>query len=46
MWMTRLVDEPAWGRGLGERASRHIRSRFSYRAIGLQYRERITEICS
>jgi glycosyltransferase involved in cell wall biosynthesis len=39
--MTRLVDDPAAGRRLGERASRHIRSHFSYRAIGLQYLERL-----
>jgi glycosyltransferase involved in cell wall biosynthesis len=44
-WMTRLVDRPGWGRRLGERASRHIRSRFSYRAIGLQYVDRLTEVC-
>jgi len=44
-WMTRLVDDPGWGRRLGDRASRHIRSRFSYRAIGLQYVDRLTEIC-
>ena len=44
-WMVRLVDQPDWGRRLGERASRHIRSRFSYRAIGLQYVERLAQIC-
>jgi glycosyltransferase involved in cell wall biosynthesis len=43
-WMTRLVDEPGWGRRLGEHASRHIRARFSYRAIGLQYVDRLREI--
>ncbi len=43
-WMVRFVDDPAWGRSLGERASRHIRSRFSYRAVGLRYRERLREI--
>jgi glycosyltransferase involved in cell wall biosynthesis len=45
-WMTRLVDDPAWGRRLGERASRHIRSRFSYRAIGLRYLDRLRAICN
>jgi len=38
-WMVRLVDNPAWGRQLGERASRHIRTHFSYRAAGLRYVE-------
>ena len=36
-WMVRFVDNPGWGRQLGERASRHIRTHFSYRAVGLQY---------
>jgi len=45
-WMVRLVDQPGWGRRLGEGASRHIRSRFSYRAIGLQYVHRLSEICN
>ena len=44
-WMTRLVDDPALGRSIGERASRHIRSLFSYRAVGLQYLERLREVC-
>jgi glycosyltransferase involved in cell wall biosynthesis len=44
-WMIKLVDSPAWGRRLGERASRHMRSRFSYRAVGLQYVDRLREIC-
>jgi glycosyltransferase involved in cell wall biosynthesis len=43
-WMTRLVDSPALGRSIGERASRHIRSHFSYRAIGLRYLERLRAI--
>jgi hypothetical protein len=38
-WMIRLVDDPAWGRRLGQRASTHIRSSFSYRAVGLRYLE-------
>jgi glycosyltransferase involved in cell wall biosynthesis len=45
-WMVKLADQPGWGRRLGERASRHIRSRFSYRAIGIQYLDRLREICS
>lgn len=44
-WMVRLVDQPGWGRELGERASRQIRSRFSYRAIGLQYIDRLRDAC-
>lgn len=36
-WMARLVDDPAWGRRMGERASRHVRTGFSYRAAGLRY---------
>lgn len=43
-WMIRLVDDPAWGRRLGQRASTHIRSHFSYRAVGLQYLERLRGI--
>jgi glycosyltransferase involved in cell wall biosynthesis len=42
--MIRLVDDPGWGRRLGERASRHLRSRFSYRAVGLDYLNRRNEI--
>jgi glycosyltransferase involved in cell wall biosynthesis len=40
-WMIRLVDDPAWGRRLGQHGSTHIRSCFSYRAVGLQYLERL-----
>jgi len=43
-WMVRLIDQPRWGRLLGERASRHIRSQFSCRAIGLHYVDRLREI--
>jgi len=43
-WMIRLVDDPAWGRRLGQRGSTHIRSYFSYRAVGLQYLERLRQI--
>jgi glycosyltransferase involved in cell wall biosynthesis len=44
-WMVRLVDDPAWGRRLGEQASRRIRSDFSYRAVGLRYMDRLREVC-
>ncbi len=42
--MVRLVDDPAWGRALGRRASQHIRRHFSYLAVGLRYRARIEAI--
>ena len=45
-WMVKLVDDPAWGRRLGEAASRYIRSQFSYRAIGLQYLDRLAAMCT
>jgi glycosyltransferase involved in cell wall biosynthesis len=45
-WMIRLVDDPGWGRAIADRARRHIRSGFSYRAIGLRYLQRLSEICN
>lgn len=42
--MLRLLDDRAYGRNLGERASRHIRTHYSFRAIGLRYKSRIDEI--
>jgi glycosyltransferase involved in cell wall biosynthesis len=45
-WMRRLVDDPAWGRRLGERASQHVRTWFSYRAIGLAYLDRLQVACA
>ena len=44
-WMTALVDDPALGRRIGAEASRHIRTHFSYRAIGLRYLERLRAVC-
>lgn len=44
--MLQLVDDPAKGRALGARASRHIRQNFGYRAAGLRCRDRIAEILS
>jgi glycosyltransferase involved in cell wall biosynthesis len=35
--MTRLADNPAIGRAVGRAASRHIRTHFSHRAVGLRY---------
>jgi glycosyltransferase involved in cell wall biosynthesis len=43
-WMLRLVDQPGYGSKLGQIASRHIRQCFSYRAVGLQYKQRLAEI--
>jgi hypothetical protein len=42
--MLKLVDEPDYGHKLGQTASRHIRTYFSYRAVGLRYRQRLVEI--
>ena len=36
-----LLDNPASGRALGQRARTRIRTHFSYRAIGLRYLERL-----
>lgn len=41
-----LLDDPAETRALGERARRHIRSRFSARAIGLRYVARMEELAA
>jgi len=42
--MVMLVDNRDYGRALGSVASRHIRTHFSARAIGLRYHRRIQEI--
>jgi len=42
--MLKLLDDRDYGRKLGGVASRHIRTYFSYRAIGLRYRDRLEEI--
>jgi len=42
--MVRLLDDRDWGRRLGQIASRHLRVHFSYRAIGLRYKQRLDEI--
>jgi len=39
--MTQLYDAPESGRQLGQRASQHMQARFSYRASGLRYLERV-----
>jgi glycosyltransferase involved in cell wall biosynthesis len=43
-YMLKLLDDRDYGRKLGEIASRHIRTHFSYRAIGLKYKNRLEEI--
>ena len=43
-YMLKLLDERDYGRRLGDIASRHIRTYFSYRAIGLRYKNRLEEI--
>jgi glycosyltransferase involved in cell wall biosynthesis len=43
-YMVKLVSDRDYARELGERASRHIRVNFSYRATGLRYLSRISEI--
>jgi glycosyltransferase involved in cell wall biosynthesis len=43
-YMVKLLDDRDWGRKLGQIASRHIRTYFSYRAVGLRYRHRLNEI--
>jgi len=42
--MLKLSCERDCARAMGRQASRHIRVNFSYRATGLRYNERITEI--
>ena len=44
--MIRLLDDRAYRRALGEAASRHLRVRFSYQAVGLRYLTRVAEIVS
>ena len=44
--MVRLVDDPDLGRALGEAASRHIRTHFSHRAIGLRYAARLAAVAA
>jgi glycosyltransferase involved in cell wall biosynthesis len=43
-YMLKLLDDPDYGRKLGEVASRYIRTYFSYRATGLRYKSRLEEI--
>jgi glycosyltransferase involved in cell wall biosynthesis len=43
-YMLRLLDDRDFARGLGKRASAHVRTGFSYRAAGLRYLKRLGEI--
>jgi glycosyltransferase involved in cell wall biosynthesis len=43
-YMLKLLSDRNYGRGIGTAASRYLRTFFSYRAIGLQYKKRIDEI--
>lgn len=45
-YMIQLLDDRDYGRKIGQIASRYIRMYFSYRAIGLKYKERIDNIVS
>jgi glycosyltransferase involved in cell wall biosynthesis len=42
--MARLVDDPAFGRALGQRASLRLRAGFGLRAAGSRFRRRVEEI--
>ena len=44
--MVRLLDDRRYGRKLGQIASRHIRTYFSYNAIGLRYKKRLDQLLS
>ena len=44
MYMIRLVDDPGFGRSLGEGAKRDLLTTNGYKAVGRLYRERISEI--
>ena len=39
-----MLDDPAEARALGRRASRHIRTNFSARAVGLRYTARLDDL--
>lgn len=43
-YILKLLDDREYGRRLGAIASRHIRTYFSYKAIGLRYKNRLEEI--
>ncbi|AXH57824.1 glycosyl transferase family 1 [Pseudomonas amygdali pv. tabaci str. ATCC 11528] len=43
-YMIDLVDDPAMGRTIGNRARLHMQGYFDYRSTGLRYRDRLSEI--
>jgi len=43
-YMQSLLANPKFGREIGKRAQLHIRMNFSYRGIGMRYRDRVDEI--
>ena len=43
-YMVKLLEDPSAGRVLGERASRHIRTKFGYRTTGIRYRDQLEKI--
>jgi glycosyltransferase involved in cell wall biosynthesis len=43
-YMLRLVSDRDYARSIGSEASRYIRTQFTYRASGLRYSDRISEI--
>jgi glycosyltransferase involved in cell wall biosynthesis len=43
-FMQKMLDDPGFGRRLGQLASRHIRTHFSYLAMGLRYKERLDQL--
>jgi glycosyltransferase involved in cell wall biosynthesis len=44
--MLKLVSDRDYARSIGKEASRHVRVNFSYRAAGLRYSDRISEIAA
>lgn len=44
VFMTQLVDDPGYGRTIGERARLHMQCEFGYRQIGLNYVNRLDAI--
>lgn len=43
-YMLNVLCDPMAGRAVGEYASRHIRTKFGYRAIGIRYRDQLESI--
>jgi glycosyltransferase involved in cell wall biosynthesis len=45
-YVLQILDDPDFGRRLGLLASRHIRTNFSYLAMGLRYKQRLDQLLS